>query len=113
MICSHSIAQNAQQGLIFKMLNQVAYWYIFYSAYTLVQNESAVCTHDMGPVLQYSQIAYRVIQKKRKKRKPNILWNNFVNLHARSSSMVVLEAQDPYVTVLKKLGLYLEFFFHS
>ena len=47
------------------------------------------------------------------KRKPNPLWNNFVNLHARSSSMVVLEAQDPYVTVLKKLGLYLEFFFHS
>ena len=27
--------------------------------------------------------------------------------------MVVLEAQDLYATVLKKLGLYLEYFFHS
>ena len=35
------------------------------------------------------------------KRKPNPLWNNFVNLHARSNSMLVSESQDLYVTVLK------------
>jgi len=48
-----------------------------------------------------------------KKKKPNLLLNNFVSLLVASNLMVVSEAPDIYRSVLQKLGLYVEYFFHS